>query len=124
MNNSYSVEEVAQIIGVKASTIKKYYLLLEGRGRSYYFKRNNQGRLNFSNDDIDLFKRLISLKNKPESNLSKAADEILKEKGLRSSREINESLLYISSSFRRVKKSYGWSLKKKNCRQWNSKLKV
>lgn len=55
------VDGLAKAIGVTTSTAKKYYLLFEEQG--YNFKRNQQGQLLFSQDDIDLFKELIVLKN-------------------------------------------------------------
>src|SRR6478752_7116345 len=44
------VEGLARAIGVTTSTVKKYYLLFEEHG--YNFKRNQQGQLLFSQDDI------------------------------------------------------------------------
>jgi hypothetical protein len=70
------VEGVAKIIGVAASTVKKYYLLFEQEG--YKFKRSQDGHVLFSTHDVDLFKKLIILKNQPGMTVSKAVKEIVK----------------------------------------------
>ena len=72
------VDGLARVIGVTSSTAKKYYLLFEEHG--YNFKRNQQGQLLFSQDDINLFKELMVLKNEKDMTVSKAVKEIVKDK--------------------------------------------
>lgn len=72
------VDGLARAIGVTTSTAKKYYLLFEEHG--YNFKRNQQGQLLFSQDDINLFKELMLLKNEKGMTVPKAVKEIVKDK--------------------------------------------
>lgn len=76
------VEDVAKTIGVSPSTIKKYYLLFEEEG--YTFKRNNEGHVLFTGHDIELLKKLISLKNQPNMTIKKAIQLIVAEEELAS----------------------------------------
>lgn len=69
------IDDVAKGIGVSASTIKKYYLLFEGMG--YMFKRNQQGQLMFTEQDVRMFQELIKVKNKPGIKLSEAAKKVI-----------------------------------------------
>lgn len=77
MNSNFNVEEAAQMVGVKKSTIKKYYLLFEEEG--YKFNRTTQGQLFFSSNDILLFKKLIELKNEPGMKVSNAIKILLEQ---------------------------------------------
>jgi len=72
------VDGLARAIGVTTSTAKKYYLLFEEHG--YNFKRNQQGQLLFSQDDINLFKELMLLKNEKGMTVPKAVKETVKDK--------------------------------------------
>ena len=69
------VEGVAKIIGVAASTVKKYYLLFEQEG--YKFRRSQDGHVLFSAHDVGLLKELIILKNKPGMTVQKAVKQIV-----------------------------------------------
>lgn len=69
------IEDVAKQIGVSPSTIKKYYLLVEQHG--YRFKRNNQGQLTFSDNDLKLFREIIATKNKPGITVQKAIEIVM-----------------------------------------------
>lgn len=80
MDNSYSVVSVADMLGVSSSTVKKYYLLLEEK--NYRFKRNQKGKLTFSYDDVNLFRRLILLKNEPGMSVNKAVVQLVQESGV------------------------------------------
>ncbi|MBU8855696.1 DUF3967 domain-containing protein [Bacillus sp. FJAT-26377] len=73
------VDGLARAIGVTTSTAKKYYLLFEEHG--YNFKRNQQGQLLFSQDDINLFKEFMLLKNEKGMTVPKAVKEIVQGKG-------------------------------------------
>ncbi|WP_353856826.1 DUF3967 domain-containing protein [Bacillus sp. Bos-x628] len=61
MNIFSGVEDVAQELGLSPSTIKKYYLLIEENG--YRFTRSRTGKVIFSERDLEIFKRLIQIKN-------------------------------------------------------------
>ncbi|TWG49482.1 DUF3967 domain-containing protein [Bacillus subtilis] len=55
------VDDVARELGLSPSTIKKYYLLIEENG--YRFTRSRTGKVIFSERDLEIFKRLIQIKN-------------------------------------------------------------
>ncbi|GAB1779642.1 hypothetical protein PMEGAS67_51190 [Priestia megaterium] len=82
------VEGLARAIGVTTSTVKKYYLLFEEHG--YNFKRNQQGQLLFSQDDINLFKELMLLKNEKGMTVPKAVKEIIKDKVMMDTTDITD----------------------------------
>ncbi|MCR8866482.1 DUF3967 domain-containing protein [Priestia megaterium] len=82
------VEGLARAIGVTTSTVKKYYLLFEEHG--YNFKRNQQGQLLFSQDDINLFKELMLLKNEKGMTVPKAVKEIIKDKVMTDTTDITD----------------------------------
>lgn len=69
------IEEAAAIIGLSASTVKKYYLMVEEKG--YRFLRNKQGQLMFSEQDMEMFKKIIVMKNKPGMSVQKAVDLVV-----------------------------------------------
>ena len=69
------IDEAAQMVGLSTSTIKKYYLMIEEKG--YRFNRSSQGQLIFSEVDIEMFKRIIVLKNEPEMSVQKAVDHVV-----------------------------------------------
>lgn len=73
----HKVNEVAKVLGVTPSAVKKYYLMFEEQ--NYKFKRSNQGRLMFSEKDIDLFNKLIELKNEPGMKVHNAVEQLIKE---------------------------------------------
>ncbi|MFD4819542.1 MerR family transcriptional regulator [Peribacillus butanolivorans] len=77
MEAYHKVDEVAKVLGVTPSTVKKYYLLFEEQ--NYKFKRSNQGHLMFSEKDIDLFNKLIELKNEPGMKVHNAVEQLIKE---------------------------------------------
>ncbi|MFB2350849.1 DUF3967 domain-containing protein [Priestia megaterium] len=82
------VDGLARAIGVTTSTAKKYYLLFEEHG--YNFKRNQQGQLLFSQDDINLFKELMLLKNEKGMTVPKAVKEIVKDKVITDTTDITD----------------------------------
>jgi DNA-binding transcriptional MerR regulator len=69
------IDEVAKTIGISVSAIKKYYLLIEEFG--YRFKRNQQGQLLFNDKDIELFQKLIRVKNQPGVKLREAVELVI-----------------------------------------------
>jgi hypothetical protein len=74
------VENVAKIINVAPSTLKKYYLLFEEEG--YRFKRSAEGHVLFAPHDVELLKKLIVIKNQPNMTLKKAVQQIVSEEGV------------------------------------------
>lgn len=77
MNTYLKVEDVANLLEVTPSTISKYYLLFEKN--NYRFKRSNKGSLMFSDNDVELFRKLIELKNSPGLTVEKAVVQLLGE---------------------------------------------
>jgi DNA-binding transcriptional MerR regulator len=69
------IDDVAKAIGLSPSTIKKYYLMVEDYG--YRFARNNQGQLIFSDQDINMFRKIIQLKNEPNMSVQKAVEKVV-----------------------------------------------
>jgi mevalonate kinase len=69
------IDDVSKELDVSPSTIKKYYLLIEQYG--YRFRRTQQGHVIFSDQDVQLFKKLILLKNEPGMTLQKAVEKIM-----------------------------------------------
>ncbi|MGX5628410.1 DUF3967 domain-containing protein [Bacillus cereus] len=77
-----SVNQIAKRVRVSPSTVKKYYLLIESYN-CYVFKRDEQGRVIFSDYDLRLLQRLIELKNMPQVTLEEACKLLLEEEGLK-----------------------------------------
>ncbi|UDY80700.1 DUF3967 domain-containing protein [Geobacillus phage GR1] len=69
------IDDVAKAVGLSPSTIKKYYLMVEECG--YRFNRNNQGQLIFSDEDTEIFRKIIQLKNEPNMSVQKAVEEVV-----------------------------------------------
>ncbi|WP_165970983.1 MerR family transcriptional regulator [Peribacillus frigoritolerans] len=69
------INEVAAILGVTSSAVKKYYLLFEKN--NYKFTRSKQGYLVFSEYEIELFRKLIYLKNEPGNTVEKSVEILL-----------------------------------------------
>lgn len=68
------VNDVASMLDMSPSTVKKYYLLIEDKG--YRFRRNQQGQVMFGDHDVQLFKQIIILKNEPGMSVHKAVEKI------------------------------------------------
>ncbi|KAB2489988.1 MerR family transcriptional regulator [Priestia endophytica] len=77
MSTYLKVGDVADLLEVAYSTITKYYSLFEKN--HYRFRRNNQGDLMFSDDDVKLFRKLIQLKNTRDFTVEKAVLHLLEE---------------------------------------------
>ncbi|WP_191557791.1 MerR family transcriptional regulator [Metabacillus idriensis] len=69
------INEVAAILGITSSAVKKYYLLFEKN--NYKFTRSKQGQLVFSEYEIELFRKLIHLKNEPGNTVEKSIEILL-----------------------------------------------
>jgi DNA-binding transcriptional regulator YhcF (GntR family) len=69
------VEQVASILKVNVQTFKRYYLDFEEHGKT--FKRENDGKLTFTQDDIELFQDFMELKRQPGMTKKKAIKELV-----------------------------------------------
>lgn len=57
----YNPGDVAEQLGVKESTLRKYSLLLEKYG--YEFNKNDRGQRGYTDSDIIVLRRMLDLKN-------------------------------------------------------------
>ncbi|PEZ01343.1 hypothetical protein CN326_21570 [Bacillus sp. AFS018417] len=101
MNGYQKVDGVAKALGIAASTVKKYYLLIEEH--NYRFKRSVQGQVMFSDYDISLFRKLIRLKNEPGMTLHKAVEQLLKEEGIADTTNINRQIATVMAELTDLK---------------------
>ncbi|MFE0504306.1 hypothetical protein ACWF7H_05700 [Peribacillus butanolivorans] len=69
------VEDVATSVGVAASTNRKYSIMCEQHG--YPFNRNHQGALMYDEEEVAMFKRLVTLKKQKNTSLEKAVRQVL-----------------------------------------------
>ncbi|PGS01899.1 MULTISPECIES: DUF3967 domain-containing protein [Bacillus] len=76
-----NVSQVAKRLKVSLSTVKKYYLLIEGYN-CYAFKRDERERVIFDDYDVRLLQRLVELKSMPQVTLEDACKLLLEEEGL------------------------------------------
>jgi len=76
-----NVYQVAKRLKVSLSTVKKYYLLIEGYN-CYAFKRDERERVIFDDYDVRLLQRLVELKSMPQVTLEDACKLLLEEEGL------------------------------------------
>lgn len=77
MGKYLNVEDVAALLEITPSALTKYYLLFEKY--NYRFHRNYQRKLMFSKSDVELFRKLILLKNAPDFTVEKAVVKVLEE---------------------------------------------
>lgn len=71
----YSSKEIAKLLGVKDSTVRKYCLAFEEQG--YKFHKNEFGYRGFFEKDVMLLRRLMDLKNDPDMTTARAIKAIL-----------------------------------------------
>ncbi|MCR8861073.1 DUF3967 domain-containing protein [Bacillus sp. FSL K6-6038] len=76
-----NVSQVEKRLKVSPSTVKKYYLLIEGYN-CYAFKRGERERVIFDDYDVRLLQRLVELKSMPQVTLEDACKLLLEEEGL------------------------------------------
>lgn len=70
----YSPADIAQLLKVKESTLRKYSLLLEETG--YEFKRNDQGQRWYEDNDVIAFQKFMTFKNNGGMSLKQCADAV------------------------------------------------
>jgi len=70
----YSPADIASLLNVKESTLRKYSLLLEEFG--YEFSRNAQGQRWYSDKDVSVLKRFMSLKQNGAMSLKECAEGV------------------------------------------------
>lgn len=71
----HSPEDVAAVLKIKASTLRKYALLLQDNG--YTFQRNSQGHRWYSDTDITVLRKIITLKRSTDMILNDCTEAAL-----------------------------------------------
>lgn len=70
----YSPHEIAELLGVKDSTLRKYSILLEEHG--YEFQRNNQKQRWYNDQDVIALRKLVTLKENGDMSLKECAEAV------------------------------------------------
>ena len=70
----HAPEDIATVLNIKPSTLRKYSLLLEQSG--YSFKKNAQGHRWYSDTDLMALRKFITLKDSSGMNLEDSADAV------------------------------------------------
>jgi DNA-binding transcriptional MerR regulator len=71
----YNSSDVATLLKIQESTLRKYCIMLEEHG--YKFHKNEQGHRGYFNNDVIALKRLIEVKNHPDMTLKRACDAVV-----------------------------------------------
>ncbi|CAM4353071.1 DNA-binding protein [Bacillus manliponensis] len=71
----YSSKDVATLLQIQESTLRKYCILLEEH--KYHFHKNEQGRRGFYDKDVITLKKLIEIKSHPDMTLKQACDAVM-----------------------------------------------
>ncbi|MCU5667631.1 MerR family transcriptional regulator [Bacillus cereus] len=75
IQNVYWTREVAELLGVKEGTIRKYARLLEDRG--YNFHRNDHDQRGFFDKDVIILRKIQELSKSKSMTLDDAANAII-----------------------------------------------
>ncbi|RVT56443.1 DUF3967 domain-containing protein [Niallia taxi] len=70
-----SPSEVATLLDIKESTLRKYALLLKDAG--YHFDVNEKGQRWYYNRDVIAFKKLMQFKSSPDMTLEQSANAVV-----------------------------------------------
>lgn len=71
----YNAGDVAALLKVKESTLRKYSLILEEAGYSFY--KNEHGQRGFYDRDVIALRRFVEIKNNPDMTLKQAANALM-----------------------------------------------
>lgn len=78
----YGSSDMADVLGIQESTLRKYCLLLEKSG--YEFLKNEHGHRAFFDGDVIVLRKMISLKSSADMTLEEAVKSVISlEKGKR-----------------------------------------
>ncbi|MBC9707240.1 MAG: MerR family transcriptional regulator [Enterococcus sp.] len=72
MTAIYNPGDIADLLQIKESTLRKYALMLEKLG--YRFQKNSQNQRWYTEKDIALFKKIIALKNSGDMDLKSSIE--------------------------------------------------
>jgi len=70
----YSPSDIRGLLNISDSTLRKYSILLENVG--YEFQRNSQNQRWYSDEDVIVFRKLITLKNNGGMTLKECAESV------------------------------------------------
>ncbi len=70
----YSPADIAKLLNVKESTLRKYSILLENAGIS--FQRNSQNQRWYSDNDVIALQKLVTLKNNGDMSLKECSEAV------------------------------------------------
>lgn len=71
----YSSSQIADLLQVQESTLRKYCLILQEQG--YEFLKNEHGHRAFFDDDIIVLRKFLELKSKSDMTLNDAAKSVV-----------------------------------------------
>lgn len=77
-NNSetiYNSGDVATLLNIQESTLRKYCIMLEEHG--YTFHKNAQGHRGYFQNDVIALRKLIDIKKHPDMTLKRACDAVI-----------------------------------------------
>lgn len=75
-----NVSQAASTLGLNENTFTRYYLDFEEMG--YIFKRSSDNKLLFSDDDIEMFREFLVLKNLPKMTKRQAMEQLITPRSL------------------------------------------
>ena len=71
----YGSSDIADVLQIQESTLRKYCLLLEKSG--YEFLKNEQGHRAFFDNDVIVLRKMIALKNDTDMTLEEAVKSVM-----------------------------------------------
>jgi len=71
----YSPNDIATLLNLKVSTIRKYANVLQKAG--YHFHKNDKGHRGYYDHDVIALKKLIEIKSHPDMTLEQAANAVV-----------------------------------------------
>jgi len=71
----YSADDVATLLDLKISTVRKYAVLLKKAG--YHFYTNDKGHRGYYDRDVIVLRKLLEIKSHPDMTLENAADAVV-----------------------------------------------
>jgi parvulin-like peptidyl-prolyl isomerase len=72
--NIYTSSDMATLLKIQESTLRKYCIMLEETG--YKFHKNELGHRGFLNNDVIALKRLLEIKKHPDMTLKQACNAV------------------------------------------------
>lgn len=70
-----TASDVATLLGIKESTLRKYALILQDAG--YQFNTNDKGQRAYFDRDVTVLRRLIDIKKSPDMTLEQSANAVM-----------------------------------------------